>query len=110
MKKRWYLFIPLVVVAMAGFGYVTMLLWNALLPAIFHLPVIDFWQAVGLLVLSRLLLGGMGGHHARHAHHWRRNFRERWETLTPEERERFHHHHAHFCRNTREPETPNKEQ
>ncbi|MDR2704331.1 MAG: hypothetical protein LBC02_00990 [Planctomycetaceae bacterium] len=46
--------ISLVVCVVALFGFVAMLLWNALMPAIFQLPVIGFWQALGLLVLSRM--------------------------------------------------------
>ncbi|MEN8788715.1 MAG: hypothetical protein ABF295_04300 [Flavobacteriaceae bacterium] len=43
------------------FGYVVMLLWNWLLPAIFGLGVISFWQAVGIVILAKLLFGGFGG-------------------------------------------------
>ncbi len=38
-------------------GYVTMSLWNVLLPALFSWPTISFWQAVGILILARLLTG-----------------------------------------------------
>lgn len=55
----------------AGVGAITMLLWNALIPAIFGGIEITYWQAVGLLILGRLLLGGFGRwhSHAHHAHH-----------------------------------------
>ena len=43
------------------FGYVVMLLWNWLIPAIFGLGVISFWQAVGVVILAKLLFGGFGG-------------------------------------------------
>ena len=43
------------------FGYVVMLLWNWLIPAIFGLGVITFWQAVGIVILAKLLFGGFGG-------------------------------------------------
>ena len=50
---------------------ITMWLWNALMPSIFRLPQIGFWQAAGLIVLSHILFkGGMGGHRGRG--HWRR--------------------------------------
>ena len=94
-RKRWYFFAPLVLVAFVGFGFVTMWLWNYLMPMIFHLPEITFWQTIGLLVLSRLLLGGMGGHGRGH-HHWKGNMHEKWEKMTPEEREKFREHlHSH---------------
>jgi len=47
------------------FAYVTMLLWNWLMPVIFGLPVIGYWQAWGLLVLAKILFGS-GSHHRGH--------------------------------------------
>jgi hypothetical protein len=44
----------------ALFAAVTMWLWNWLMPAIFKLPVIGFWQAVGIIILSHILF--KGGH------------------------------------------------
>lgn len=43
------------------FGYVIMYLWNWLMPAIFGLTTITFWQAVGLCLLSKIFFGGFGG-------------------------------------------------
>ena len=67
-------------------GLVITGLWNALMPEIFGLPTIGFWQALGLFLLSRLLIGGFGGsgHGMRKA-----RFARGWKNLTPEERERF---------------------
>ena len=51
------------------FGAVVMGLWNWLMPAIFHLGVITYWQAVGLAILGRLLFGSLhhgGSHHRGH--------------------------------------------
>jgi hypothetical protein len=42
-------------------GLVVMVLWNWLMPALFGLPVITYWQAVGLFVLCHLLFKGHGG-------------------------------------------------
>lgn len=52
------------------FGTFIMLLWNWLMPAIFALPEINYLQAVGILVLARLLVGGFGHkrHHGFHRH------------------------------------------
>lgn len=44
------------------FGYVIMLLWNWLMPMIFGLTEISYWQAVGIIILAKLLFGGFGGH------------------------------------------------
>lgn len=91
MKKR----IPkwIFVAAPLGFaafialgGWVVMLLWNWITPALFGLREVTFWQALGLLALCRILFGGFGGH--RHPKH-RQRIRERWEGMTPEERDKF---------------------
>jgi hypothetical protein len=67
-------------------GFVVMGLWNWLMPAIFAWRPINFWQALGLLVLSRILFGGFRGGRGMH---WRGRMAERLERMTPEERERF---------------------
>lgn len=81
-----------VLVGGAVLGFATMELWNALLPQIFGLHRITFWQGVGLVVLSRILFGGFH-RHSGHRDQWKRGMRhrmrERWETMTPEEREKF---------------------
>ena len=69
-------------------GFVVMSLWNWLMPALFGWHLINFWQAVGVLVLSKILFGGFRGHPGRHLY-WRRRMMERWEQMTPEEREKF---------------------
>jgi hypothetical protein len=75
-------------------GYVVMALWNWLMPSIFGLHTITYWQAYGLLILSKILFGGLrgGGHGGRRCHNrneWREQMFERWESMTPEEREKF---------------------
>ena len=89
--------------AVAAIGFVSMHLWNYLMPAIFGLHVITFWQAVGLLLLGRLLFGGFrprGGGFG-----WRRKMMERWEQMTPEEREKFREGMRHRCGGSRTPAT-----
>ncbi|MFA6400086.1 MAG: hypothetical protein WCX31_00455 [Salinivirgaceae bacterium] len=54
-------------------GLAIMALWNAIIPGIFNLPAIGYWQAIGLAVLSRMLFGGLGFHHFRHKHHGGKN-------------------------------------
>ncbi|MGA7078338.1 MAG: hypothetical protein WBQ43_12875 [Terriglobales bacterium] len=76
------------VLFVALFGYVVMRLWNWLMPALFGWHVIGFWQATGILVLSKILFGGFRGRSGGHKH-WRGRMMERWEQMTPEEREKF---------------------
>src|SRR5437870_6933269 len=78
-------------------GGVVMLLWNWLAPVLFGIRLITFWQAIGLLALCRILFGGfgLGGGGHRSGRRWRMEGRirermdERWEQMTPEEREKF---------------------
>ena len=63
-------------------------LWNWLLPPLFGLRQITFWQALGLLALCRILFGGFG-RHGCYRSDIRRRMAERWEQMAPEERERF---------------------
>ena len=72
----------------ALFGFIVMGLWNWLAPAVFGGHAITFWQALGILVLSKILFGGFGPRHGPPAF-WRRRMRERWARMSPEEREQF---------------------
>ena len=85
---KMVLFALLALVVLALLGWVVMSLWNWLLPALFGWKMIGYWQALGLIVLCRLLFGGFGGH-CGHRGYFGRRARERWEQMTPEEREKF---------------------
>jgi hypothetical protein len=71
-------------------GEVVMHLWNWLLPSLFGWHAITFWQALGLLLLCRILFGHFGGGTYTRSN-IRRRMVERWEHMTPEEREKFRH-------------------
>ena len=95
MRKLKKIVKVLVIVALAVvvFGWVTRELWNWLMPALFGLRTITFAQAVGLLVLSKILLGGFHRHgpgpgFARRRA-WKRRMKERWATMSDEEKARF---------------------
>jgi hypothetical protein len=85
-KARVVGIVALVLVAAAALGAVVMVLWNAVLPALFTgIRPLDYPHALGLLVLCRILFGGLHGRHGWHGRgHWRR-----WHAMTPEEREQF---------------------
>jgi len=92
MRKHWIRrilkFALFALLFFAVFGFVVMWLWNWLTPTLFGWHVITFWQALGLLVLAKVLFGGFRGRGARNWH-WRYRMMERWEQMTPEEREKF---------------------
>ncbi len=56
------------------FGYFVMLLWNWLLPPLFHAGTINYWQAFGLVILAKILFGGMGGTYHDHGRRHRRDW------------------------------------
>jgi hypothetical protein len=71
------------------FGALTMLLWNWLVPTIFNGPVITFWQALGILLLSKILFGFGGKHHGNGKNHWKYRYAEKMSGMSAEDRERF---------------------
>ena len=91
MRRKWIFLAPLAILGFLLFiaigGAVVQQLWNWLLPSLFGWRHITFWQALGLLALCRILFGGVGGRGYRST--FRRRRAERWQRLTPEERERF---------------------
>ena len=87
-------------------GTVVKSLWNWLLPPLFGWPQVTWWQAIGLLALCRILVGGCGfGRGTRYGPDGGKGMRdrmaermadrmadrvaERWDHMSPEERERF---------------------
>jgi hypothetical protein len=85
------IFIPIAIAAgIFIFGSVVMYLWNAILPGVLGIGAITFWQAIGILVLSKILFGGWKGGHGHQK--WNAHspeMREKWMHLSPEEREKM---------------------
>jgi hypothetical protein len=91
MRKKWWIFLvapPAMVLFGWLFGEIVMHLWNWLMPALFGLKMITFWQAIGLLILARILVGGLGGGGGK-SNRQRKRAGMRWECMTPEEHEKF---------------------
>jgi hypothetical protein len=82
------MFAAAAVVFVAAAGFVVLSLWNWLAPSVFGLRTIGFWQALGLLILARILFGGLRGRPG-HSMHGRRRMMDRWDQMTPEEREKL---------------------
>jgi hypothetical protein len=79
--------VAIAVVAVPLFGGLVMLLWNWLVPPIFGWNTVSFWEALGLFLLARILMGGPHGHGQHPV--WRERLARRWERMTPEEREKL---------------------
>jgi hypothetical protein len=78
-----------VIIGAAVFGFIVENLWNALIPPIFGWHTITFWQALGLLLLSKILFGGFHRHGGRGRDRWKHRMKDRWEQMSPEERDKF---------------------
>jgi Ca2+/H+ antiporter, TMEM165/GDT1 family len=95
-ERKFAGFFFLALAGVAAFSLFTMLLWNALMPVIFHLPLINFGQALGLLLLSKILFSGFrggGGFRGR----WKGQAQQRWMDMTPEDREKFKQEWGRRC-------------
>lgn len=96
MKKGAWILKCLVAITLGFlfFAWITFLLWNWLVPALFSGPAITYWQSLGLLVLTKILFFGLGprrqcGPPAGDQAHWKSKFYEKMKALSPEEREAF---------------------
>lgn len=107
MKNKKYLSllkIPLMIMGfiliVAGFSFVVMWLWNAILPDLLGVGTLSFWQALGLLVLSKILFGGFGGSCKEKKKHGPppRHFKDKWKNMNEEERQKFKEEWKKRCR------------
>jgi hypothetical protein len=97
MRNYWILkagkILLLVLVAAAALSYIVMMLWNYTITAALSAQPITFWQALGLLILAKILFGfgkwGGGHWEQKRQHFWKFRMEERLKHLSPEERERF---------------------
>ena len=99
MRHRIGRILKIVLMVAAGFAlfsFFLMQLWNWLAPEVFGWHQITYWQALGLFVLSKILFGGFRGGWG-HRGHWNRRMQERWEQMTPEQREQFRKGMAGWC-------------
>jgi hypothetical protein len=89
--RRFLVFLLFAILAVLALSSLVMWLWNAILPSLLGISVIKYWQAVGLLILCRILFGNIGpGPGYRRPSFGRSPYwREKWATMSEEERTRF---------------------
>jgi hypothetical protein len=92
-----FFIIPIILIV----GLIVMLLWNAIMPDVIRASKINYWQALGLLILCRILFGGFRGRpRDRRPEMWRgRGFqwREKWKNMNDEERAKFREEWKRRC-------------
>ena len=93
-RKRKKLFFELPVIVIAAiflFGLIVMLLWNFIFPPVLHTEKISYWQAVGLLILCRILFGFGRKYRSGRPDMFRGGptWRQKWMNMSDEERVKF---------------------
>lgn len=91
MKKGWMLKgVLFIIAATAAMAAVVMWLWNWLMPDLFHASPITFIQALGLMLLCRILFRGfIGWKGSRQYFANRKEWKEKWEKMSPDEKEKM---------------------
>ncbi|MCG2794202.1 MAG: hypothetical protein L6262_11720 [Weeksellaceae bacterium] len=118
-KKKFWLAVPCVIIAIGLFVWFFQWLWNVLLPDILGVKAINYWQSFGLLLISKILFGGFSGDKRkfRGTHNfadegtremWKRNLESRF-CGTDEEREKMKQlwkqkFESKFCKSESKPE------
>lgn len=77
-------------------SWVVMSLWNCVLVPVLAVKIITFWQALGILILSKILFGGFHGKPHR-PHSWGQRMKEKLEGMNAEERELFKQQWRNRC-------------
>ena len=99
------LFILLIFAFIVPLGFIVMALWNNILTPILHVPIITFWHALGLFLLSRILFGGFPGGRGMRGN-WKQKMNNKWNNMTPEQREQFKQNWQNRCANWKRPAAP----
>ena len=87
--RRVVLFVLFAAIAIFVFGGVVMLLWNNVLAQVTHVSTISFLQALGILLLAKILFGGFRGGWGPRSYYWKQRMRDKWNNMTPEDRDKF---------------------
>lgn len=102
-RKARCFFFPLLFVGLFAISALVMLLWNLIIPEIAHLPAINYWQAMGLFILCRILFGSFSfrRHHPHHLHFGHPHFKDRFMEMNDDEKLQFKNQwKSRCCKNT----------
>ncbi len=102
-NERRAIQIPMMIlILIVPLGFAVWALWNNILVDVLRVGRINFWQALGILALSKILFtggpwGNWGRHHRQTYGPWKKEMQEKLESMTPEEREQFKAKWASRC-------------
>ncbi len=99
-KKKYFMFIPFAIAAAFTLSALVMVLWNYLMPDLFNLPSLNYWQAMALLVFCRILFGGFHFKkpEGRKAMFANPAFRDKLINMTEEEKNEFKEQWKQRCK------------
>jgi Ca2+/H+ antiporter, TMEM165/GDT1 family len=86
-KRKFFFLVPIAI--LFGLTFIVMWLWNAILPEIIYVKTISYWQAMGILVLSKILFGGFSKCGNNSYGNRKRQFINKIKNMSPEERMTF---------------------
>ena len=90
------------IAAVALFSFIVMSLWNAVLVPVVHVSTVTFWQAAGILLLSKILFSGFKGggpFRGRGRQPWNQEMREKWQNMSAEEKDKMKQEWRQRCGN-----------
>ncbi len=97
--KKALFFLGAIVAFVLAAGGVVMILWNAILPPVLGVKPLNFWRAVGLFVLFKILFGGFSPRRwKRRMSARKKQWREKWMNMSEEERAHFKEKWKDHCR------------
>lgn len=102
MKRTFWIrkaagFILIAIAVILLLTYIVMTLWNQILTPVLNVRSINFAQALGILVLSKILFGGFRGGWGGRGRHWNSEMRTKWQNMTAEEKEKFKQQWRNRC-------------
>lgn len=88
---KFLFFLAMAALFLFVMGQVIMFLWNNILVDVSGVKPLGFWQSLGLLALSRILVGGFrfGPPRGPWNRSPRHNWKEKWMQMSDEERTAF---------------------
>lgn len=107
--KKALMILLFVFAVIVPLGFIVMALWNNILVPVLHISLINFWQALGIFLLSKILFGGFPGPwRGRGRSEFREKMKEKWGNMSPEERDKFKQNWKNRCASWKRPaeETP----
>ena len=81
----------------SALSWLVMFLWNSILVDVAHVKPLNFWKAAGLLILAKVLFGGIGTGWRRKGASKRKEWRKKWMGMTPEERKEAKARWKEYC-------------